>query len=98
MDIFLIKKTQIINNSFPNNRFLTPSKLKEFADDNFKFCVNGKKFFKQVENTWVKEKLLVTSNFSISHSVFERLVQQTRTNQGLFGKGLRNKTFKEPDK
>ena len=36
-----------------------------------------------------KEKLFVTSNFSFSHSVFERLVLQTRKNQGLFGKGLR---------
>ena len=35
-----------------------------------------------------KEKLLVTSNFSFSHSVFKRLVLQTRKNQGLFGKGL----------
>ena len=35
-----------------------------------------------------KEKLLVMSNFSFSHSVFKRLVLQTRKNQGLFGKGL----------
>ena len=35
-----------------------------------------------------KEKLLITSNFSFSHSVFKRLVLQTRKNQGLFGKGL----------
>ena len=34
-----------------------------------------------------KEKLLVTSNFSFSNSVFKRLVMQTRKNQGLFGKG-----------
>ena len=33
-------------------------------------------------------KLLVTSNFFFSHSVFKRLVLQTRKNQGLFGKGL----------
>ena len=32
--------------------------------------------------------MLVTSNFSFSHSVFKRLVLQTRKNQGLFGKGL----------
>ena len=38
-----------------------------------------------------KEKLLVTSNCSFSHSVFKRLVLQTRENQGLFGKGLRTK-------
>ena len=35
-----------------------------------------------------KEKLLVTSNFSFSHSVFKRLVLQTRKNHGLFGKGM----------
>ena len=34
--------------------------------------------------------LLVTSNFSFSHSVFKRVVLQTRKNQGLFGKGLTN--------
>ena len=32
--------------------------------------------------------MLVTSNFSFSHSVFKRLVLQTHENQGLFGKGL----------
>ena len=37
---------------------------------------------------WEKEKLLITSNFSFSHSVFKRHVLQTRKNQGLFGKGL----------
>ena len=37
---------------------------------------------------WEKEKLLDSSNFSFSHSVFKRLVLQTRENQGLFGKGL----------
>ena len=35
-----------------------------------------------------KEKLLVSSNFSFSHSVFQRFVLQTLRNQGLFGKGL----------
>ena len=43
---------------------------------------NGKKTLQE------KEKLLVTSNFSFSLSVFKRLVLQTRGNQGLFGKGL----------
>ena len=37
---------------------------------------------------WEKEKLLVTSNFSFSHSVFTRLVLQTCKDNGLFGKGL----------
>ena len=38
---------------------------------------------------WEKEKLLVTSNFSFSHSVFKRLVVQTPKYQGLFGKWLK---------
>ena len=38
---------------------------------------------------WEKEKLLVTSNFSFSHSVFRRLTLQIRKNQVLFGKGLK---------
>ena len=37
---------------------------------------------------WENEKLLVTSNFFFFHSVFKRLLLQTRKNQGLFGKGL----------
>ena len=39
---------------------------------------------------WEKEKLLVTSNFSFSHSVFYRFVLQALKDQGLFGKGLTN--------
>ena len=53
---------------------------KEFADNNFKFDKNDTKFSKRVEN----------SNFYFSHSVFKRLVLQTRKNQGLFGKGLKH--------
>ena len=37
---------------------------------------------------WEKEKLLVTSNFFFPHSVFNRLVQLTRKNPGLFGNDL----------
>ena len=36
-----------------------------------------------------KEKLLVTSNFSFSHSVFKRLVSQGRQKVSLCGNGLR---------
>ena len=51
---------------------LDSSKLKEFADDNFKFYENGRKF----------SKWLVTSNFSFSQSIFRRLVLQTHKIQG----------------
>ena len=43
---------------------------------------------KELKTLQEKEKLLVTSNFSISRSVFKRLVPAIRKNQGLFGKGL----------
>ena len=38
------------------------------------------------------------SNFSFSHSVFERLVTQTRKNKGLFGKKVNNEKHCEAEK
>ena len=35
----------------PKGQILDSSILKVFADDNFRFDKNGKKFFKKVENT-----------------------------------------------
>ena len=74
-----------LSESFPKRQILEPSKLKEFAADNFKFDENGRKFSKWVKNTGKKEKLLIMSSFSFSYSVFTRLVLQTRKNQGLSG-------------
>ena len=49
---------------------------------------------------WEKEKLLVTSNFSFSHSVFKRHVSQGRQKVSLCGNGLTCyhtiPTFKDP--
>ena len=70
--------------SFPKRQIPDCSKLKEFADDNFKFDGNGAKFSKRLETLWEKEKLLVTSNFFFCHNVFKRLTLQTRKEQGLF--------------
>ena len=67
--------------------------MKGFADDNFSFYENGRKFSKYVEILGEKEKLLVMSNFSFFPRVFKRLVLQTRKNQGLFGKGLTAKVI-----
>ena len=39
---------------------------------------------------WEKEKLLITSYFFFSHSVFKRPLLQTRKNLGLFGRGLKS--------
>ena len=39
------------SNQLPDNKILYSSKLKQFADDNFKFHKNERKLSKQVENT-----------------------------------------------
>ena len=68
-------------------QILDASKLSEFADNNFKFDENGKKFSKRVENTEGKKEKFPVTNFSFSHSVFRRLLLQTLKNQGCVGKG-----------
>ena len=42
---------------FPKREFLDSSKLKEFADNNFNFDENSRKFSKRVENTVGKVKI-----------------------------------------
>ena len=49
---------------FPRRQMLDSSKLKEFADDNFKFDGSVIMSSNWLEKHWEKEKLLITSNFS----------------------------------
>ena len=71
-------------------KILDSSKMKEFADDNFKFDKNGRKLSKWVETLWEKEKLLITSSFSLSHCVFKMLVSQGCQKMSLCGNGLKS--------
>ena len=73
---------------FPKLQILDSSKLKEFADDYFKFDENDRKFLKRVENTVGKGEIARYEQFLLFHSVFKRLTLQTRKIQSLFGKGL----------
>ena len=41
-----VKKREIACQPFPKRQILDSSKLKEFADHNFNFDENGRKFFK----------------------------------------------------
>ena len=41
----------VIFNPLPDDKFSDSSKLREFADDNFKFDENGRKLSEQEENT-----------------------------------------------
>ena len=70
---------------FCKRKIFGSSKLKEFADDNFKFNKNGSKFCKQIKHCGKRRNC----NFSLSHGIFKRLKVLTRKNQGLFGKDLR---------
>ena len=72
---------------FPKRQILYSSKLKEFADDNFKTVENDRKHPKQLENTVVKGEIALYEQFSFSYCVFKRLVQQTRKNQACLGNG-----------
>ena len=57
-------------NTFQNNKFCS-SKLKDFTDGNFKFVKKKKKITGSSPNGWKtlskEEKLLIMSNFSLSH-------------------------------
>ena len=75
-------------NPFPNDNVLNSSKLKEFADDNFKFDENDRKFTKWAENTVGKGEIARHEQFLLSQSVFKRHIPQTRKNQGLSWEGL----------
>ena len=88
---FFISYRYTINHfsTFPKRQILNSSKLKEYDDNNFELDENDRKSSqKWWKALWEKEKLLVTSNFSFSHSVFKRLVLQKVKNKGLFGKEL----------
>ena len=56
-------------NPFPN---LDSSKLKEFADDNFKFDENDKKFLKWIENTVVKGDIARYEQFLLFQQCFQK--------------------------
>ena len=55
---------------FPKRHNLHSSKLKEFADDNFKFDKNGRKFYKRVDNTVGKGEIARHEQFLLFPQCF----------------------------
>ena len=51
---------------------LDSSKLKKFADDNFKFDENGRKLSKQVENTVGKGEIALYEQFLLFPQCFQK--------------------------
>ena len=59
-------------NPLPDNNILDWSKLKQFADDNFKFDENSRNFSKQVENTVDKGKIARYEEFLLFPQCFQK--------------------------
>ena len=58
--------------SLPDDKVLDSSRLKEFADDNFKFDENGRKLSKRVENTVGKGEIARYKQFLIFPQCFQK--------------------------
>ena len=58
---------------FPKQQISIFSKLKEFADDNFKFCKSGRKFSKWVENTVGKGEIACYEQFLLFPWCFQKI-------------------------
>ena len=57
---------------FPKQQILDPSKLKEFAEDNSKFDENGRKLSKWVENTVGKGEIAHYERFLLFPQCFQK--------------------------
>ena len=51
---------------------LDPFKLKEFADDNFRFVENGRKFSKRIESTVGKGEIAHYEQFLLFPQCFQK--------------------------
>ena len=67
-------------------KILDSSKVKEFADNNFKFDENGRKFFKTGRKHCRKRRNCLLRAIFPFPTVFSK---DFTADQGLFGKGLR---------
>ena len=61
-----------ILDKLPDDKILDSSKLKGFADDNFKFDENGRKLSKQVENTVGKGEIACYEQFLLFPQCFQK--------------------------
>ena len=66
----MANRTKLLHLTLSQTTNLDSSKLKEFADDNFKFDENGSKLLKRVENTVGKGEI---AGYVIAR-VFKRLL------------------------
>ena len=65
-------REDLVFDSLPDDQILDSSKLKEFADDNFKFDKIGRKLSKQVENTVGKGEIARYEQFLLFPQCFQQ--------------------------
>ena len=70
------------------DKFMTFSKLNEFAGDNFRFDEYGRKFSKWVENTVGKGEIARNEQFLLFHTAFSKTLYCIQVNtRACLGKG-----------
>ena len=67
-----VEDSASMSSIFPKQQILDSSKLKDFAQDNFKFDEHGRKFSKQVENTVGKGEIARYEQFWIFPQCFQK--------------------------
>ena len=67
-----VTKFRYLINPFPNDAILDSFKLKEFADDNFKFDEKDRKFSKRVDNIVGKGEIARYEQFLLFPQCFQR--------------------------
>ena len=68
----MVPKDRIMVNSLLDDKFLDSSKLKDFADDNFKFDQNSLKLFKPIENTVGRGEIARYEQFLLFPQCFQK--------------------------
>ena len=69
---------------------LNSSKLKEFADDNFKFDENGRKFSKWLENTLGKGEIARSEQFLLFPPCFQKTCTADTWKAGIVWERVKN--------
>ena len=82
--------------SFPNNKILDSSKLKEFADNKLIFDENGRKLSKWLENTQGKGEIACYKQFLLFPQCFQDLYCRHLKTMVCLGKGYTYLIFNLP--
>ena len=73
----------MMSSLFPKQQILDSSKLKVFADDNFKFDENSREFSKRVQNTVGKGENARYEQFLHFPQCFQKICNKKMQKQGL---------------